>query len=174
MIALHRLARFGGMALAGLGVVTGLAILGCGPDAPARPDVDEGFWDDGRPETAMIVAFHEADRSTGAAGAAIAEADALSITHGPQGGSHVEVVVELDPAMSVATARLGARLEREDGSVVAEAFLRELWSEPVDGVVRQPVFVIVFEDTSGPLLLRVRARDASGVQGTTEIGVLVR
>lgn len=171
MRVLHRLARLSGIVLVGVGAAFGLASLGCGPDEPSRPDVEAGFWDDGRAETAMVVALR-VDGSTGDA-SPIAEGEDLSIEHGPQGGSHVEVTVELAGVVTTST-RIGARLERADGSVVAETFVREVWSEPVDGVVRQPLFVIVFEDASGPLLLRIRARDGAGAQGTTELGVVVR
>ena len=168
MDSLHRLARPLGIVMLGLGVAGGLASLGCSPEDPPRPVVEAGFWDEGRTETAMVVAQRIADDGTLAP---IAEGDALRLDFGPQGGSHVEIEVAAE-GVDVATTRMGARLEREDGTVVAEAFYDAYYGEPAS--YAQRVYVQAFGDTSGPLLLRVRVRDGAGVQATTEIGVSVR
>ena len=168
MHALHRLARPLGIVMMGLGVAGGLASLGCGPEDPPRPVVETGFWDEGRTETATVVARRLTDDGTFVP---IAEGDALRLDYGPQGGSHVEIEVTAE-GVDIATTRMGARLEREDGTVVAEAFYDAYYGEPA--AYAQRVYVQSFDDTTGPLLLRVRVRDGAGVQATTEIGVSVR
>lgn len=170
MNALHKLARSVGTALVGLGLAGGISSLGCDRDEPERPMVEAAFWDEGREESAMIVALRT-DASTGTSSPMV-EGDVLQLDHGPQGGSHVEIEAEVS-GLDGATTRIGARLERPDGTAVAELFQGEGFAPPGDPFT-QRLFVIAFESTEGPLLLRVRARDASGAQGTTEVGVTVR
>lgn len=170
MNVLHKLARSIGTAMIALGMVGALASLGCGPDAPSRPEVEVAFWDEGRAEPAMIVAVRfEAESETLVP---LAEGDVLELVHGPQGGTHVEVDADMS-GLDASSTRIGARLERPDGTVVAETFRREIYATP-GATFRESLVVGVFEATDGPLLLRIRARDASGAQGTTELGVTVR
>lgn len=168
MELLHRLARPVGIAMLGAGVVAALASLGCGPSEPSRPVVEPGFWDEGRAETASVMA-HAFDEDFEPA--PIAEGDELRIDYGPQGGSHVELEVEAE-GVDPDTTRMGARLERPDGTVVAEAFYDYYYGDSPG--YSQRSFLQFFEDPSGPLLLRVRVRDGAGAQGTTEIGVTAR